>query len=126
MPVGYLLLADAVAIALGLSLIYETVGLSGFGMMGYITIPIFTLICSLGLWMWANGAGANLVSSPGWNNLDEQQKVRAVSTMGLHLAIGMAVVVRYRSSSSPDGGWQRSLSYCLRVWASRSQASSGY
>lgn len=92
LPARLLLLADAFAIALGLFLVYDSVGVSGFGIMGFIVIPIFALLCSLGLWMWANGAGANLVSSPGWNRLDDQQKVRAVSVMGLHIAIGMAMV----------------------------------
>ena len=92
LPAKYLLVADAVAIVLGLVLLYEYVGFGGTSIIGYICIPIFTLLVSLGLWMWANGAGANLVSAPGWEKLDDDEKERAVSIMGFHIAAGMTIV----------------------------------
>lgn len=92
LPVKLLLIADALAIAVAVILIDISVGFGGISILPLITIPTFVLLCSFGLWMWANGAGANLVSSPGWNSLSEDSKPYAVSVMGLHIAIGMAFV----------------------------------
>ena len=92
LPARYLLLADAVAIAIAVLLIHEAVGFAGVGILPLITVPTFILISSFGLWMWANGMGANLISSPGWNSLDDGLKTRGVSIMGMHIALGMAFV----------------------------------
>ena len=92
LPVRLLLLADAAAIAIAVVLIAVSVGFGGLSILPLITIPTFVLICSLGLWMWANGAGADLVSSPGWNSLSDDMKTYGVSVVGLHIAIGMAFV----------------------------------
>ena len=92
LPVKYLLLADAAFIALAVVLIDYVTGFEGIAILPLITIPVFILISSFGLWMWANGAGASMVSSPGWNTLNDDQKTYGVSVFGLHLAIGMALV----------------------------------
>lgn len=88
----HVILADAIAIAVCLILIWQYVGFGGTGIMAAIVSPVMAVICSVGVLMWANGIGSNFTNGPKWDTMNEEQKGYASSAMGFHLALGMTVV----------------------------------
>ena len=85
-------LADAIAIAICLLLIYEYVGFEGAGILPTVVCPIMSVIASIGVVMWANGSGAKFTNGPKWETMNEGQTAYAGSVMGLHLAIGITLM----------------------------------
>lgn len=92
LPIRLLILADITAIAIGVALLYRFLDFGGSSLIGYVCIAIFVPVASMGLWMWANGSGAKLVSMPGWNDLDDELQAYGSSVMGLHIAVSMALM----------------------------------
>ena len=88
----HVVLADAVAIAICMILIYQYIGFGGTGIMPTIVCPLMCVISSVGVVMWANGTGSSYTNGPRWDTMNEDQKTYASSILGLHLAIGMAMV----------------------------------
>ena len=88
----HVILADVVAIAICMALIYEYIGFGGTGIMPTIVCPLMCVISSIGVVMWANGSGSSYTNGPKWDTMNEEQKTYASSILGLHLAIGMAII----------------------------------
>ena len=77
-------LADAIAIAICLLLIYEYVGFEGAGILPTVVCPIMSVIASIGVVMWANGSGAKFTNGPKWETMMFSLK-RVPAVRFLHL-----------------------------------------
>ena len=88
----HVVIADAVAIALGLFLLYELYGFVGEAIISFIVCPIMTIVASVGIYFWANGVGSNGINGPRWSTMNEDQTLYAASVVGIHLAIGMTII----------------------------------
>ncbi len=82
---------DVLAIALCLVLLWQFESFSGTGIMVAIVSPVMTVLCSVGILMWSGGSGSKYVNGPKWNTMDGDQKRFAASTVGIHLAVSVAL-----------------------------------
>ena len=88
----HVVIADAVAVTTCLILVYYFVGFEGTGILPAIISPVLSVVMSIGIVMWANGAGSNHISGLNWESMNDDQKSYACSVMGLCMAIGVTLI----------------------------------
>lgn len=83
---------DVLAIALCLIMIWQFESFSGTGIMVAIVSPVMIVISSIGIVMWCSGTGSKFTNGPRWDTMNEDQTRFAASTVGIHLAVSMALM----------------------------------